>query len=133
MKDKPYSKLYLNHNQNFCFPRQNGTLWASAINSGVRVPVLENLGASLYLDDTDGKNMYSLPTPYTLHPTPCTLHPTPHTLHLTSCTLHPTPHTLHPTSFTLHPTPYTLTDKAQTTHHEPFTLHPQPSTLNSKP
>ena len=48
------------------------------------------------------------PTPYTLHPTPCTLHPTPYTLHPTPCTLHPAPYTLHPAPCTLHPTPYTL-------------------------
>ena len=39
--------------------------------------------------------------PYTLHPTPCTLH-------LTLYTLHPTPCTLHPTLYTLDLTPYTL-------------------------
>ena len=62
---------------------------------------------------------YSLqPTPYTLHLTPnalqpCSLHPTPYTLFPTPYnpavyTIHPTPCTLHPTLYTLHPTPYTL-------------------------
>lgn len=37
---------------------KNGTLWASAINSGVRVPVFENIGPSMYMDDTDGKNIF---------------------------------------------------------------------------
>jgi hypothetical protein len=37
-----------------------------------------------------------------MRPTPYTLHPSPFTLHLT---LRPTPHTLHPSAYTLHPTP----------------------------
>ncbi|KAJ1468746.1 hypothetical protein T484DRAFT_1643919, partial [Baffinella frigidus] len=41
------------------------------------------------------------PTPYTLHPTPCTLHPAPYTLHPTPCTLHRAPYSLHPTPYTL--------------------------------
>ena len=32
------------------------------------MPVLENLGASLYLDDTDGKNIYSRPPSLSLSP-----------------------------------------------------------------
>jgi hypothetical protein len=48
------------------------------------------------------------PTPYTPHPTSCTLHPTPHTPHPTCYTPHSTPCTLHPTPYTPHPTPYTL-------------------------
>jgi hypothetical protein len=43
--------------------------------------------------------------PYTLHPTPCTLHATPYTLHPTPCTPHPMPHTLHG-SPPLHGSPY---------------------------
>ena len=39
------------------------------------------------------------PTPYSLHPSRCTLHPTPCTV------LHSTPYTLQPTPCNLHPTP----------------------------
>ena len=48
------------------------------------------------------------PTPYNLHPTPCTLHPTPYDRNRTHYTLHPTPYTLNLTPDTLHHTLYTL-------------------------
>jgi len=63
--------------------------------------------------------MYCGPTPYSLLPTPYTLHPIP-------CTLLPTPYSLHPTPYTVLPTPYSLLP----TH---STLHPQPYTLNLNP
>ena len=66
----------------------------------------------------------ALPTPYTLHPPPSTLHPTPYTLHPPPSTLHPPPYTPHPTPYTLHSTPYTLHPTPYTLHLAPYTLHP---------
>ena len=62
-----------------------------------------------FVRDSAGEGEYVHPTPYTPHPTPCTLHPTPYTLHPLLCILHPTPFTLHPAPCTLHPAPYILT------------------------
>ena len=60
------------------------------------------------------------PAPYTLNPTPSTLHPQ-------SYTLNPTPSTLHPQPYTLDPTPQPSTLNRHTK-----TLNPKNSTLNPK-
>ena len=73
--------------------------------------------------------------PYTLHPTPGTLHP--YNLHPTPyptpCTLHATRYTLHPTPYNLRPAPYTLNLTPYTPHATRHTLRPTTCALRPEP